>query len=361
MSPLSRGLYAASVTVDHGLRTGLASALAAASLVAAPDVVTRRDARRLDWYAEVGREKPITELFPLPGRVRVRTEAGRGPGVPGGRVELLRFDTPYVAVNPDVRTAYSRHSNNAVATAQHWRHDDGGGRPTLVVIHGFGASPAWFNASFFELADVFSEGWDVLLYKLPFHGSRRGRFAPLNGIELVSHGMAHLIEAVLHAVYDLRVFLNHLDAQGSERIGLTGLSLGGYVTALAAAVDERLDFAAPNAAVVDLPRVLKGWFPANLTLETLRVLGRLPFETFAGALALTSPLSYEPMVPKSRRLIVAGLGDRLAPPEQSLLLWEHWGRPRIEWFPGSHVLHFGRGPYRAAMRQLMAAVAPVPV
>ena len=31
-----------------------------------------------------------------------------------------------------------------------WRHDSGP-RPTLVVVHGFGASPAWFNIAFFAL------------------------------------------------------------------------------------------------------------------------------------------------------------------------------------------------------------------
>ena len=75
--------------------------------------------------------------------------------------------------------------------------------------------------------------------------------------------------------------------------------------------------------------------------------------TFEAAIGITSPLSYRPLVPRARRLVVGGLGDRLAPPEQSLLLWEHWGRPRIEWFPGSHILHIGRARYRDALRELM--------
>ncbi len=52
-------------------------------------------------------------------------------------------------------------------------------------------------------------------------------------------------------------------------------------------------------------------------------------------------------------MVVAGLGDRLAPPEQSLLLWEHWGRPELHWFAGSHVIHIGRAAYREAMRRLL--------
>jgi pimeloyl-ACP methyl ester carboxylesterase len=345
-----------SVAIDHVLRTGLATAIAGASLTAITDVVTRRDARRLAWYADIagsGRDA----IFQAPAPVVVRSREGRGPGVTGGRVELLDFDTPYVALNPHVRADYAAHANNAVARAQHWRHACGP-RPTLVVVHGFGASPAWFNIAFFGLREVFCDGWDVLLYKLPFHGSRRGNLTPINGIELFAHGMAHFTEAMLHAVHDLRVFLDHLASQGVPRVGLTGLSLGGYVTALSAAVDARLDFAAPNSAVIDLPRLLASWFPANHALGALRAAGGLSADTFATAIGITSPLAYAPRVPRKRRLVVAGLGDRLAPPEQSLLLWEHWERPRMEWFPGSHVLHIGRARYREALRELMLAPAP---
>lgn len=345
-----------SIAVDYGLRTGLATAIAGASLTAIADVVARRDARRLAWYADIA-GSPRDTIFPAPAAAVVRAREGRSPGVAGGRVELLDFDTPYVALNPRLRSDYARHANNAVACAQHWRHASGP-RPTLVVVHGFGASPAWFNVSFFGLRDVFCDGWDVLLYKLPFHGSRRGNLTPINGIELFAHGMAHFTEAMLHAVHDLRVFLDHLASQGVGRIGLTGLSLGGYVTALSAAVDSRLEFAAPNSAVVDLPRLLASWFPANHALGALRAAGGLSAETFAAALNITSPLAYAPLVPRERRLVVAGLGDRLAPPEQSVLLWEHWERPRIEWFPGSHVLHIGRARYREALREFMLAPAP---
>src|SRR5439155_116540 len=107
---------------------------------------------------------------------------------------LLRFESPYVAVNPSARDAYASHEHNGLARAQHWRHEDGP-RPTLCVIHGFGASPAWFNSWFFSLREFFREGWEVLLYTLPFHGGRAparlrdperaGRLAARPGPELV--------------------------------------------------------------------------------------------------------------------------------------------------------------------------------
>jgi hypothetical protein len=53
-------------------------------------------------------------------------------------------------------------------------------------------------------------------------------------------------------------------------------------------------------------------------------------------------------------MVVAGLGDRLTPPAHSVELWEHWHRPALRWFPGSHILHFERSGYLDAMWELMA-------
>lgn len=354
LSPAAWLMYQGSVAGDYALRTGLASVIAGAQVPSVLRGHWRRERERLEFYAQLPRD--AAQVFAPPPKVHVTRTAGRNPGI-DGRVELLRFDSPYAALNPALRRDYAKHANNTVARAQHWRHA-GAARETLVVVHGFGASPAWFNTLFFSLKEFFADGWDVLLYTLPFHGSRRGPRAPVNGVELMAHGMSHFSEGMIQAIHDLRAFLDHLEAQGAPRTGITGLSLGGYTSALAAAVDDRLAFAVPNAAVTWLPPLLGSWFPANVSSVFLRAMTGVGDDLLERAVAVTSPLTYPPVIAKDRLLIVAGLGDRLAPPEQSVLLWEHWGRPELEWFPGSHVLHFGRGDYFAAMRRVMAPPPP---
>ena len=54
-------------------------------------------------------------------------------------------------------------------------------------------------------------------------------------------------------------------------------------------------------------------------------------------LRVVSPLAMPPRVPWKRRFLFAGTADRLAPPEQAQALWEHWDRPRMIWYNGSHV------------------------
>jgi pimeloyl-ACP methyl ester carboxylesterase len=251
-----------------------------------------------------------------------------------------------------LRSEYARAGNrNELVAAHHWRHSDGP-RRTLCVIHGFGASPVWFNALFFSLKAFFAEGWDVLLYTLPFHGGRGARFVP-DGIGMFGAGGARIHEAIVQAVFDFRILLDHLERYGAPRVGVTGLSLGGYISALLAAVEERLDFVIPNAPVTWMPALISSWLPANAVVAAgRRVLG-ISEELLERSFALHSPLTYPPVVPKRRLMIVRGLGDKLAPPEQASMLWEHWGRPRMHSFAGSHVLHFGRSAYLAEMRRLM--------
>ena len=353
MSLARRGSYTGAVISDYGLRTLLASATTAMMAPAALLTDGHRERRRLEFYAELADLRDTTRVFaPPPNPIPVQVRPGAGLDDLGGRIDLLRFHSPYEPLHPDLRRTYPRYANNATARAQYWRHDDGP-RQTLLVIHGFGASPAWFNTAFFSLKQFFASGWDVVLVTLPFHGGRRSRSAPFNGAELFAHGFSHLCEALLQGICDLRVVLDYLGRKGAPRVGVTGLSLGGYMTALLAEVDDRLDFAIPNAAVTSIPRLIDQWFPANLGIRLLEQAKRIPRDLLAASAAVHSPLNYAPRLPRDRLMVIGGRGDRLAPPEQSVLLWEHWERPALHWFPGSHVLHFSRQSYLTAMRELM--------
>jgi hypothetical protein len=172
---------------------------------------------------------------------------------------------------------------------------------------------------------------------------------------LFTHGLAHLNEALGHAVHDFRVFVDYLQSNGVRQVGLTGLSLGGYVSSLLAAVDDRLAVVIPIVPVVSIGRLARQWVPINLLLAGGARMWQLDDELLDATLAVHCPLNYPPLVPHDRRMIIGGLGDRLAPPEQSRMLWEHWDQPRLHWFPGNHVLHAGRGNYLKEMLAFMRA------
>jgi pimeloyl-ACP methyl ester carboxylesterase len=343
--------------MDLWLRTGLASVVAVS---AAPSALMRRSSllqrAAIDFFAELATDADASKVFIAPPPVKVKARRlGRQVWAPGvGYIELISFKSPYRVTFPKLRPSYNRHERNSMARAQHWRHEDGP-RPTIIVVHGFTGSPYWFNSTFFSLPWFYNHGCDVVLVTLPFHGARNDRLAPFSGSGLFTEGLGHFHEAMLQSVCDIRVVIDYLVSTGVEHVGITGLSLGGYVSALMAAVEPRLHVAIPNSAVTDMSRLLDGWFPAGQLLKLALQKTGVPEDAFRASMNLHSPLNYPPVLNRDRLMIISGLGDRLAPPEQSARLYEHWGHPRIEWFPGSHIVHLGRAHYLRAVGRFLRA------
>lgn len=352
------GIQSQTVAImDLGLRTGLASVIAA---TAGPTTLLRTSGRAqkraVEFFADLAASGDPASIFHPPPDVEVRArKLGRQVWAPSvGHVDLLTFPSPYEPACPDVAESFLSHSRNSIARAQHWRHPDGP-RPTIVVVHGFTGSPYWFNSSFFSLPWFYGHGCDVVLVTLPFHGARNDRIAPFSGSGLFTDGLGHFHEAILQSVCDLRVVIDYLQAGGVENVGITGLSLGGYLTALMAAVEPRLHMAIPNSAVTDLAGLIDGWFPAGHVLKAGLRQGGISEEAFKASMGLHSPLSYPPLLSTDRLFVIGGLGDRLAPPEQSARLIEHWGRPKAHWFQGSHILHMGRAHYLREIGRFLRA------
>jgi pimeloyl-ACP methyl ester carboxylesterase len=334
--------------MDMELRTALAALITATAVPRTLFCRSASDHRRAaQFYAELATGQDPDVVFPpppkhVPVRARPISRLRWAPQVLS--VDQLSFVSPHRIRYPGAAERYSAHTRNSIARAMHWRHDDGP-KPTIIVVHGFTGSPHWLNSGFFSLPWVYGHGCDVVLTILPFHGRRNDRPAPFDGSGLFSEGLATFTEAMMQSVCDLRVLIDYLQGTGVEHVGITGLSLGGYLTALMAGLEPRLHFAIPNCPVVEMPSLMDSWFPAGHIVRAGLRLARIDPRVHHEAMTIHSPLRYRPVLPRDRLMIISGLADRLAPPEQSARLWEHWGRPHIEWFPGSHMVHLRRAAY----------------
>ncbi|HUO36891.1 MAG TPA: prolyl oligopeptidase family serine peptidase, partial [Mycobacterium sp.] len=280
-----------------------------------------------------------------PPRIYSRPANPLAEWIANGHVRNIKFQSSFEAVNPAMRDTWRRLTRNNIVRAQHWRHDDDGPHPTLCAIHGFMGSAHLLNDLFFSLPWFYRWGYDVLLYTLPFHGRRAEKYSPFGGYGYFSHGLGGLAEATAQAVHDFRSLIDYLQFTGVDKIALTGVSLGGYTAALLAAVEDRLAAVIPNMPVVSVEAEMEQWFPANRLFTLARRIGGVDRDEFVAALAYHSPLNYTPVVPRERRLIIAGLGDRLASPQQAELLWHHWDHCDLYWFPGNHIVHVSQPEY----------------
>ncbi|MCV7281514.1 alpha/beta fold hydrolase [Mycolicibacterium flavescens] len=354
-----RFIVDASAVADLGLRTAIASLLATTMLPTLAGGLSRSQSRaereQLEFYADLAEAKDPTRSFPAPSdvpRVSSRTANPVAEWIAKGRVHNIRFNSSFTAVNPALRAQCRSFTRNNVVHAQHWRHDDGP-HPTLCLIHGFMGSPYLFNGLFFSLPWFFRSGYDVLLYTMPFHGRRAEKGSPFSGHGFFANGFSGFAEAMAQAVHDFRSIIDYLEFTGVDRIALTGMSLGGYTSALIASVDDRIQAVIPNVPVVAPDQTVDEWFPANKVVALRNLLSNTDSDLTGAATLYSSPLNYVPLVPKDRRLIITGLGDRLAPPHQAEMLWEHWDRCAFHWFPGNHILHVSQPDYLRRMTRFM--------
>lgn len=349
--------------IDVGLRTGiatLAGVFAVPSTLRPETVALDRDNRA--FYQALAAAGDAAAIYPRPTQRPIMQHHQPGwldyrPKV--GHVDVLSFESEFRTVNPAMQAHYSRFRRNRTAWAEHWVHGDRP-RPTLIVIHGFTADPYWLNSRFLALPWFYELGYDILLVTLPFHGRRQERSSPYSGHGYFSHGFCHMNETVAHAIHDIRVFMDYLEKTGVTQIGATGISLGGYTTALLASVDERLKCAIPNVPVVSIIDIILSWQPASWLAKAGMKLGGITLQEARHTVAMQSALSFPAVIDHDRLMLIAGAGDRLAPPKHTYLLWEHWQRCRLHWFPGNHLIHLDQGRYLRAMRSFMKQIGFVP-
>ena len=231
------------------------------------------------------------------------------------------------------RERWMGYEANRTASAWVLEHD-GGPRPWLVAIHGFGTGAPMADMVTFRAHHLHRDlGWNVAAIVLPVHGNRRP--SRLGGEEFLGFDMMNSVHGLAQSVWDVRRLLSWVRDRSPCAVVLHGVSLGGYLTALTSCFEGELDAVIAGIPVCDFPALFARQAPAHVRARA----------TEHGILdghaeivhRVVSPLAMPPRVAHQRRFIFAGLGDRMAPPEQARALWQHWEEPAIRWYPGNHV------------------------
>lgn len=349
----------AAVAADEGLLAGWQLiARASPSRVPLDAIDDVRSA--VERYRASGLAADPSRAHPLPPALEKAHLARRHLPVLG-EVEELSFESEYEPFDPEVRERYLDLAPNRVAQATLLRHPDRP-RPTLLCVHGLaGGIPAW-DARLFATRRLHALGLDIVQVMLPFHGRRTVARIPgqgfLDGHPLVTNA------AFGQAIWELRRIAGWVRAQGAPAVGVLGVSLGGYTAALFSSVERGV---ASSIAMIPAVRL------ASLVRRETRPAVRRALDAVGFGDALLEEvytphavLGHRPRVAPEARLIVAGQADRVCPPSHAEALWEHWDRPAIHWFPGSHLVRHGgtamRGRIDAHLREtLVSAADPLPL
>ena len=299
----------------------------------------RRARERLEQAVADSAALDLSSLFAAPPEVKPREEPVRPPesrlGRRAGEEPAVTDLSWQSAFEPQgsARDRFASVVENRTARARLMVHAQPA--PAVILVHGFGGGSFSFEERALSARLFFDQGLDVALFQLPFHAQRRPADKSVGLFP--SRDTSRTVLAFAQAVSDLRGLAGLLRARGAPAVGLSGMSLGGYTTALAATV-ERFDFLVPVIPLADLTAV-------HFEHEAMRAV-QVPAELLElgrKALSVVSPLSRMPLVTPERVLVIAGRHDRVTPPAtHAARLAAHFSA-RLDWFEGGHLLQLGRG------------------
>jgi pimeloyl-ACP methyl ester carboxylesterase len=227
---------------------------------------------------------------------------------------------------------------------------DGAPRPVAVFLHGYLAGHYAFEERIWPLERFDALGYDTALFTLPFHGFRAtvgGRNAP----PFPGRDPAINVESFRQAVGDLRDFLCWLRTRGHPTVGLVGMSLGGYMAALTATVEQRLAFLVP---VIPLA-CLVDFALEQGHLEGTSSRARRLEEALRKVYATVSPCCRPPCLQGKRVLVIGARADQITSVHHARRLAHHFSAPLHTW-PGGHLLQWGRAAAFERVEQLLRDV-----
>lgn len=226
-------------------------------------------------------------------------------------------------------------SENNTVHAEYFQPAGEGPYPACVVLHILGGDFLLAETVATHLAQ---HGVASLFVKMPYYGERRRKDSPKR---MISEDPRESVAGMTQGVLDIRraaAWLASRSEVDPARLGITGISLGGIMSALAAAGEPRL----ANVAVVlgggDFADILwanetqraqefrKRWLAAGETRESFReVVNKI------------DPATYGHLLKGRRVLLVAGKNDEIIPPSSAKALWESIGRePELVWLEAGH-------------------------
>lgn len=255
-------------------------------------------------------------------------------GLAGAQFEHVTFESGYEP-NPGEpgRERWLDYESNRTAHAWILRHD-GPPRPWLICVNGYRTGRPTIDFATFDAFRLHNKfGLNLAFTVQPLHGPRA---IGSSGDRVLFGGAMNTVHTAAQGLWDIRRLKSWIQAnQEAPKVGIMGISLGGYLTALTASFEDDLACAIAGVPEADLVRGMRR--NVDPLLPPFYEQWGLSWRSLERVNRVVSPLALEPLVPHEGRFIFAGLADRWVRPGNVKALWEHWDQPEICWYQGGHL------------------------
>lgn len=225
------------------------------------------------------------------------------------------------------------HTNNNTVHAEYFRPvevDDP--IPGVIVLHILGGD---FDLARLVARQLAHNGVAALFIKLPYYGPRN---QPGVDIQMIDDDPHQTVAGFTQAVLDIRrggAWLAAQDEIDPDQLGITGISLGGITTSLAATAEPRFVKICPILAGGDVARIGSESPEAAVIRERFIAEGGTE-EGLIDILRPIDPCSYGENVHGRKILMLNASNDEVVPPACTESLWKSFGEPEIVWYDSGH-------------------------
>jgi len=283
------------------------------------------------------------DLFPEVSAASLEYE-DRSARLGGGGVIDAMFQTPHRGLHDVFVKTLSDVPRAAQVRIRWFRHDRPA--PAAIVLHGWGMGHPNVDSQAFAARALYAKGLDTIFIPAPFHGTRlpRGKVRP----QFPTSRPIRATEGFAMWIADVRAMVKTVRERGAARVGVVGMSMGGFAASLLATTEPELDFVVPMVPFSDLPRLMWNQARHNGGLANARNLG-VDEATFAAAFNAIAPLRRKQVIASERIHVFGNRYDRVTPVDHARALARHFDCAYTE-LPGSHLMQLGR---REVFREML--------
>jgi pimeloyl-ACP methyl ester carboxylesterase len=220
---------------------------------------------------------------------------------------------------------FTSSSVNNIVQGQYYRPPGQEQAMSWICIHG------WRMNSLHKLRNIVLEplldsNAGVYFIQLPYHLDRTPSESHFGGEHMISANIERTLEAVKQAVSDVRALIRWMKSRHEGKVGVIGLSLGGFIANLAAVLDDDIDGLISLFYANRISYSVWKTDPGKYIKQDLQN-NEIDFTKLERYWSILDPSRHSPKLPKSSILLVSGKYDRYVLEEDTALLWEKWGRP----------------------------------
>jgi hypothetical protein len=252
-----------------------------------------------------------TFFSPMPEPLSLAGAPPPGQRPTESAVEDFRFPSPVAGPFEQNNTVYGRR----------WRSSQGNGALTVIAVYGLVQLGTRWQQLLAECLD--EHGIDVATFSTPYNHLRTPRgYRP--GQLVLGGDLEHQLSAARQGVLDLWTVVRSLQAEG-RRVGLVGVSHGGWLCLMASLLAQELEFVVALAPPVEPMHILGEG--GTIIRALRRGLGDGPhdLEKISRAARAVTPGNWRPRLDPDCITLHAARYDRFVPPGRIVALARRWG------------------------------------